>query len=72
MSIQTAIYGTDELKMNGNGAHLRFFHVVDGKWAIFTYEGDYVETVDYATARPLITLPEARAEYLRQLEEGQQ
>lgn len=45
-------------------AHLKIFKAAKDKWAIFTVTGDYLETLTYEDARPLIARPAARAEYL--------
>lgn len=45
-------------------ASLKIFRAAKDKWAIFTLTGDYLETLTYEQARPLIARPEARAEYL--------
>lgn len=43
---------------------LKIYRAAKDKWAIFTVTGDYLETLTYDEARPLIARPRARAEYL--------
>jgi len=55
----------DQVNDDDDPAHLKIHKVVDDKYAIFTAAGDYVETVGYDQAKPLILYPSKRAQYLR-------
>ncbi len=45
---------------------MKLLQVADRRWAAFTVDGEYLATLDYEDARPLILFPAARAEFLAQ------
>lgn len=50
--------------MTSNGDGMKLFKVAERRWAAFTKDGDYIDTLDYEDAKPLILRPEARRQFL--------